>query len=56
MLPHLKIPSSSAAALKNRTATCIFLHGLGDSGHGWTEEMQQLAQQLPFVKFILPHA
>lgn len=38
------------------TATVIFMHGLGDSGHGWAPVMRMLARSLPFVKFVLPHA
>mmetsp|Transcript_25870 Transcript_25870/g.63676 ORF Transcript_25870/g.63676 Transcript_25870/m.63676 type:complete len:309 (-) Transcript_25870:116-1042(-) len=36
------------------TAVCIFLHGLGDTGHGWAD----VAQQMPFegVKWIFPTA
>lgn len=51
MLPNLVINPSSA-----HSATVIFLHGLGDSGHGWAPVMRILAKALPFVKFILPHA
>ncbi|XP_035537800.1 acyl-protein thioesterase 2 [Morone saxatilis] len=32
----------------------IFLHGLGDSGHGWADSLTGI--QLPHVKFICPHA
>ncbi|KAJ2896501.1 hypothetical protein GGI21_005041, partial [Coemansia aciculifera] len=38
------------------TASVIFIHGLGDSGHGWAPVAQQLARTQPHVKFILPHA
>lgn len=38
------------------SATIIFLHGLGDSGHGWAPVMRMLSRSLPFIKFILPHA
>lgn len=40
------------------TATVIFIHGLGDSGHGWSEAVQhwQSRNKLNEVKFILPHA
>lgn len=34
------------------TATMIFLHGLGDSGHGWS----QAEWNLPFAKLIFPNA
>lgn len=37
-------------------ATMIFLHGLGDTGHGWLMEMKELAHGLPSFKFILPTA
>ncbi|KAM9340090.1 acyl-protein thioesterase 2 [Symphorus nematophorus] len=39
---------------EKETAAVIFLHGLGDSGHGWADAMSGL--QLPYVKFICPHA
>jgi lysophospholipase I len=40
------------------TATVIFLHGLGDTGHGWefAVENWRRRQRLDEVKFILPHA
>lgn len=40
------------------TATVIFIHGLGDSGHGWADAVQhwQGKNKLNEVKFILPHA
>ncbi|KAJ1972868.1 hypothetical protein H4R34_005262 [Dimargaris verticillata] len=43
-------------ALSTHTATVIFIHGLGDSGHGWAPVAKELAKILPHVKFILPHA
>lgn len=39
---------------ERETAAVIFLHGLGDSGHGWAESLTGI--QLPHVKFICPHA
>ncbi|KAI8799686.1 Phospholipase/carboxylesterase [Cladochytrium replicatum] len=51
MRPELVIPS-----LKAHTATVIFLHGLGDSGHGWSAVAKMLQPALPHVKWILPHA
>ncbi|KAF6829394.1 phospholipase/Carboxylesterase [Colletotrichum musicola] len=40
------------------TATVIFAHGLGDSGHGWAGAVEnwRRRQRLDEVKFVLPHA
>ncbi|KAG2761820.1 hypothetical protein PC129_g4561 [Phytophthora cactorum] len=38
------------------TAAVVFLHGLGDTGHGWSDAMTMLAKGLPHVKFVLPTA
>ncbi len=40
------------------TATVIFVHGLGDTGHGWASAVEnwRRRQRLDEVKFILPHA
>ncbi|KAJ1501237.1 hypothetical protein HMI56_003356 [Coelomomyces lativittatus] len=38
------------------TASVIFLHGLGDSGHGWGDIISRIASNLPHVKWIFPHA
>ncbi|KAI0293582.1 Phospholipase/carboxylesterase [Russula brevipes] len=40
------------------TATVIFLHGLGDTGHGWSEPVESFRKDsaLSHVKWILPHA
>lgn len=38
------------------TAAVVFLHGLGDTGHGWSDAMAMLAKGLPHVKFVLPTA
>lgn len=46
-------------AAGRHTATVIFIHGLGDTGHGWAdavEHMKRRKQRLDEVKFILPHA
>ncbi|KAH7208483.1 acyl-protein thioesterase 1 [Fusarium redolens] len=45
-------------AAKQHTATVIFVHGLGDTGHGWALAVEnwRRGQQLDGVKFILPHA
>ncbi|KAI0065955.1 Phospholipase/carboxylesterase [Artomyces pyxidatus] len=40
------------------TATVIFIHGLGDTGHGWkpVANMFQADPELSHVKWVLPHA
>ncbi|XP_072170233.1 acyl-protein thioesterase 1-like [Diadema setosum] len=48
--------SNSAAVIPSgaHTATVIFLHGLGDQGHGWKEFFEMIKQ--PHIKYIFPHA
>ncbi|MEE6463979.1 hypothetical protein FKM82_006123 [Ascaphus truei] len=41
-------------AARKATAAVIFLHGLGDTGHGWAEAMAGIRN--PHVKYICPHA
>ncbi|KAI6781627.1 Acyl-protein thioesterase-like protein [Emericellopsis cladophorae] len=46
-------------ATSRHTATVIFIHGLGDTGHGWADAVEQMKRsrnRLDEVKFILPHA
>ncbi|KAJ4191658.1 hypothetical protein NW755_004843 [Fusarium falciforme] len=45
-------------AASRHTATVIFIHGLGDTGHGWASAVEnwRRRQRLDEVKFILPHA
>ncbi|KAH9884006.1 Phospholipase/carboxylesterase/thioesterase [Xylariomycetidae sp. FL2044] len=52
-LPPLLFP-----AAKKHTATVIFVHGLGDTGHGWASAVENWRRRsrLDEVKFILPHA
>ncbi|ORX48217.1 Phospholipase/carboxylesterase [Hesseltinella vesiculosa] len=38
------------------TATVVFLHGLGDSGHGWSFLASELGSVFPHIKWILPNA
>lgn len=38
----------------NPTAAVVFMHGLGDTAHGWSDAMASLSKELPHVKFILP--
>jgi lysophospholipase-1 len=48
----------TVAPLKKHTATVIFVHGLGDSGHGWKPVAEMLRQDpaLAHIKWVLPHA
>ncbi|WRT69213.1 uncharacterized protein IL334_006197 [Kwoniella shivajii] len=50
-LKHLKVSPKEA-----HTATVIFFHGLGDSGHGWLPVAKMLWSSFPNVKWVLPHA
>ncbi|XP_066479292.1 acyl-protein thioesterase 1 [Tiliqua scincoides] len=47
------LPAMVPAARK-ATAAVIFLHGLGDTGHGWAEAFAGIRS--PHVKYICPHA
>ncbi|KAH9436910.1 hypothetical protein MCOR02_000574 [Pyricularia oryzae] len=56
-MPNYPAPLRFPAAGRH-TATVIFIHGLGDSGHGWAPAVEnwRRRQKLDEVKFILPHA
>ncbi|CAL8293647.1 unnamed protein product [Lota lota] len=41
-------------AARKATAAVIFLHGLGDTGHGWASAFTGI--KTPHVKYICPHA
>ncbi|XP_042616863.1 acyl-protein thioesterase 1 isoform X2 [Cyprinus carpio] len=47
------LPAIVPAACR-ATAAVIFLHGLGDTGHGWAEAMAGI--RTPYIKYICPHA
>lgn len=42
------------SASAKHTATVIFLHGLGDTGHGWITALGSI--RLPYVKYVCPTA
>ncbi|XP_030004117.1 acyl-protein thioesterase 2 [Sphaeramia orbicularis] len=44
----------TVSGTEKETAAVIFLHGLGDTGHGWADSMTSI--RLPYVKYICPHA
>lgn len=48
MAPVIVSPSGK------HTATLIFLHGLGDTGHGWASSLAELRQS--HVKIVCPTA
>ncbi|XP_033841712.1 acyl-protein thioesterase 1 [Periophthalmus magnuspinnatus] len=48
------LSASIVPAARKATAAVIFLHGLGDTGHGWADAFQSLS--IPHVKCICPHA
>ncbi|KAI9014600.1 Phospholipase/carboxylesterase/thioesterase [Phycomyces nitens] len=39
-----------------QTATVVWMHGLGDTGAGWSFLAEQLSGLFPYVKWILPNA
>lgn len=39
---------------ENPSAVVFFLHGLGDTAHGWAETFRSVAKDMPHVKFVLP--
>uniref|UniRef100_A0A8C0DLM9 Acyl-protein thioesterase 1 n=1 Tax=Balaenoptera musculus TaxID=9771 RepID=A0A8C0DLM9_BALMU len=41
-------------AVRKATAVVIFLHGLGDTGHGWAEAFAGIRSS--HIKYICPHA
>ncbi|TFK43840.1 Phospholipase/Carboxylesterase-domain-containing protein [Crucibulum laeve] len=52
-LKHITVPP-----VAKHTATVIFVHGLGDTGHGWkpVADMFRVDPALAHVKWILPHS
>ncbi|KAG7379227.1 acyl-protein thioesterase, partial [Phytophthora pseudosyringae] len=38
------------------SAVVFFLHGLGDTAHGWADSFRSVAKDMPHVKFVLPTA
>lgn len=54
----MRAPPLLFPATARHTATVIFVHGLGDTGHGWGSAVEnwRRRQRLDEVKFILPHA
>lgn len=66
-LPHLTSYTMAATAplkfltvspIGKHTATVIFVHGLGDTGHGWkpVADMFRTDPALKHIKWILPHS
>ncbi|KAJ3373454.1 hypothetical protein HDU91_000069 [Kappamyces sp. JEL0680] len=51
-----KLSAAVVAPKAKHTATIIFCHGLGDSGHGWSDVGTMLAPAFPYVKWVFPHA
>ncbi|KAI8344102.1 Phospholipase/carboxylesterase/thioesterase [Chlamydoabsidia padenii] len=51
-----KLTSVVIGAKAKHTATVVFLHGLGDSGHGWTFLGDELSSILPHIKWVMPNA
>uniref|UniRef100_A0A8C7AKJ7 Acyl-protein thioesterase 1 n=1 Tax=Neovison vison TaxID=452646 RepID=A0A8C7AKJ7_NEOVI len=45
---------ATVPAVRKATAAVIFLHGLGDTGHGWAEAFAGIRSS--HIKYICPHA
>ncbi|KAI8889559.1 Phospholipase/carboxylesterase [Backusella circina FSU 941] len=52
----MSLTSVVIAAKSKHTATVLWLHGLGDSGAGWSFLGEELSGLLPHVKWIFPNA
>lgn len=51
------LPAIEIETAPNPTASVIWLHGLGDNGHGWSQVVPGLRMSAtPAVRFIFPHA
>ncbi|KAI8076790.1 Phospholipase/carboxylesterase/thioesterase [Halteromyces radiatus] len=50
------LTSVVVGAKAKHTATVLFFHGLGDSGHGWSFLADELSGLFPYVKWVLPNA
>ncbi|CEJ01654.1 hypothetical protein CU097_007805 [Rhizopus azygosporus] len=52
----MSLTSVVIGARAKHTATVFWLHGLGDSGAGWSFLAEELGKAFPHVKWILPNA
>lgn len=51
------LPAVEIETAPNPTASVIWLHGLGDDGHGWSQVVPALRFGAnPAVRFVFPHA
>ncbi len=51
------LPAVEIETAPNPTASVIWLHGLGDDGHGWSQVVPALRMDAtPGVRFVFPHA
>lgn len=51
-----KVATYAAAAMPSKSALVVWLHGLGDSGDGWSDIENQLGPKVPHVKWVFPDA
>lgn len=52
----MSITACVVGAKAKHTATVFWLHGLGDSGSGWSFLAEELSNLFPYVKWVLPNA
>ncbi|KAH9491711.1 acyl-protein thioesterase [Bulinus truncatus] len=51
---HNMSPAAKVQPKEKATASLIFLHGLGDTGHGWAEQFRELS--FKHIRCVCPHA
>jgi phospholipase/carboxylesterase len=57
MSEHALLPAVEIETAASPDAAMIFLHGLGDDGHGWSDMVPALALPAsPRMRFVFPHA
>ena len=54
--PLMRLAFETIPARATADSAVIFLHGLGDTGHGWLSAFHSISKELPSTKFIFPHA
>lgn len=54
LVPEINMATPIVNASSKHTASVIFLHGLGDTGHGWSQLFSSIRQ--PYIRYVCPSA